>query len=270
MKYYAAVVNEQEIEACTVQPPYNILASFHYFKSKKDLVRACVQKGFDVFIDSGAFSAANSGKTIDINEYCRFILETKVSFYAGLDVIGDAKKTLDNQKYMVNEYGLDPIPTFHLGCNPEDLRALFDYDYIALGGLVFSSGIPRYCDEIWGMILREKPKLKVHGFGLTNIDLMERYPWASVDSSSFKGCKRFGRQQILWGESFDFKTFSEVEYLEQLEKMGHKGAKDLENKIKWFLYDYYSVQSYKVYGEHLKTMNKIKNFDYLTQQQKMF
>ena len=36
MKYYSAVVNEDEIAATTIMPPYNILASYHYFKNKID------------------------------------------------------------------------------------------------------------------------------------------------------------------------------------------------------------------------------------------
>lgn len=268
MKYFAAVVNENEIGACTVQPPYCILASYHYFKKKQELIKECVAKGYDVFIDSGAFSAENSGKVINIDDYCAFIKDTNVSTYAGLDVIGNAKQTLENTVYMMEKYKLNPIPTFHFGGDPDDLRKLFKFPYIALGGLVFSSGILKYCDEIWGIILRECPGLRVHGFGMTNIELMERYPWYSVDSSSFKGCKRYGRQQILWNE-FDFKTFSEAEYLAHLESQGHFEASKMENKQKWFLYDYYSVQSYKLYGAHLKEVNKIKKFDYLTAQQKM-
>lgn len=288
MKYYAAVVNEDEIKASVLMPPYSILASYHYFKKKRELIKDCVTKGYDVFIDSGAFSAANSGKEIDINDYCHFIRDTQVVTYAGLDVIGDAKKTRENTEYMIEEFGLNPIPTFHLGSDPSDLKKLFDYEYIALGGLVFAAGAERYCDEIWSIILRDRPNMRVHGFGMTNVDLMSRYPWYSVDSSSFKGCKRFGRQQILWN-GFEFKTFSEEEYIQLLFKMGYTFLTDEQldaielsdgkehrklvetnnNRKKWLLYDFYSVQSYKLYGAHLKAVNKIKDFSYLTAQQKL-
>lgn len=271
MKYYAAIVNEDEIRACTLIPPFNMLASYHYFKNKKELIKELIQKGYDIFIDSGAFSAENSGKTIEINDYCNFLKETGAKMYAALDVIGNAKQTLANTEYMVKEHGLDPLPTFHLGGNTKDLEKLFNYNYICLGGLVFASGAMRYCDEVWSIILKNRPDMRVHGFGLTNADLMARYPWTSVDSSSFKGCKRFGRQQILWN-GFDFKTFSEEEYIDFLVSQGYR-REDLEgkenNKKRWFLYDFYSVQSYKQYGEHLKAVNKIKDFSYLTAQQKL-
>jgi hypothetical protein len=281
MQYFAAVVNEDEIKAACLVPPFQILASYHYFKNKTELIKECMRKHYDVLIDSGAFSAANSNKEINIDEYCEFIKETGVYKYAGLDVIGDAKATRDNTEYMIKKHGLKPIPTFHMGSRIEDLDALLSYPYIALGGLVFSSGIESHCDEVWAYILRKAPRIKVHGFGLTTIDLMARYPWYSVDSSSFKSCKRFGRQNILWN-GFNWKTFEEEEFCDFLRAAGYNvppitkkdGTNNEEvtanNKARWFLYDFFGAQSYKLYGAHLKELNKIKKFDYLTAQQSLF
>lgn len=287
MKYYAAVVNEDEIKASCFQPPNCILASYHYFKTKHELIKSCLEKNYDVFIDSGAFSAASSNKEIDIKDYCQFIKDTGVVTYAGLDVIGDAAKTRENNEYMVKEHGLNPIPTFHMGSNIEDLEkiAAGQYSYIALGGLVFSSNVLNHCDAVWHWILKNNPKLRVHGFGLTNIDLMKRYPWYSVDSSSFKSCKRFGRQGVIWN-NFEFETFEEDDYIKILRDLGHdipdvvkikkemseeaRKAITASNKKRWFLYDYYSVQSYKLYAAYLKELNKTRKFEFLTSKQTLF
>lgn len=287
MKYYAAVVNEQEIEASCLMPPQCILASYHYFQKKIDLIRSCLDKNFDVFIDSGAFSAESSGVEIVLHDYCSYIIESGVKTYAGLDVIGNAAQTRANMEVMIKEYDLNPIPTFHMGSNLEDLKHLVhgQYSYIALGGLVFSSNVINHCDRVWHYILSHNPKLRVHGFGLTNIELMKRYPWYSVDSSSFKSCKRYGRQSIIW-KDFDFETFDEMEYITILRSIGHnvpdpikmqKGMSKEEksviteaNRKRWFLYDFYSVQSYKLYGAYLKELNKTKKFDYLITQQTLF
>lgn len=279
MQYFAAVVNEDEIRAACSVPPYQILASYHYFKSKKDLIKQCLLNHFEVFIDSGAFSAANSNKEINIHDYCKFILETGATRYAGLDVIGDAKATRSNTEFMIKEYGLNPIPTFHMGSKLDDLEALMSYPYIALGGLVFSSNIQNHCDAVWRYILKNNPQLRVHGFGLTTLDLMKRYPWYSVDSSSFKSCKRFGRQNILWN-GFDWKLFDEEDYIKHLNSIGHnliedtslltKEERTIENKKRWFLYDFYGAQSFKLYGAHLKELNKIRDFDHLTAQTNLF
>jgi hypothetical protein len=278
MKYYAAIVSEEEGKAPTVQPPYCMLLSYHYFKKKAELVKSYIAKGYDIFIDSGAFSAETKGVPINIDEYCEFLINTGVGTYAGLDVIGNAKATMGNVRYMEERYKLTPIPTFHLGGDLEDLYKILQdkkpngtlprYDYIALGGLVFSSNIMRYCDEVWSIILKEAPGIRVHGFGMTNVELMERYPWYSVDSSSYKGGRRFGRIQILW-DGFNFKTFQEDEFVEHLRMLGVP-VDTMDNKTRWFLYDFYSVQSYKQYGSHLDDLNKIKDFSYLTAQLKMF
>jgi hypothetical protein len=289
MKYFAAVGSENEMQAVIVQPPVNMLCSYHYFKKHTQLIKSCVDKNFDIFIDSGAFSAMSLNKEINIDEYCKFIIDTGARTYAGLDVIGNAAQTRANNEYMIKQYGLKPIPTFHLGSNIDDLAALMDYSYIALGGLVFSSGVTDHCDKVWAYILKNNPRLKVHGFGLTNFDLMARYPWYSVDSSSYKGCRRFGRQTIMWN-NFDFKTFEELDYIKILRTLGHdvpdpvkytaeqkaamtaeeKAAAVAANTKRYFLYDYYSVQSYKLYGALLKEVNKIKKFDYLTAQGTLF
>ena len=282
MKYYSAVVNEDEIAATTLLPPYNILASYHYFKKKIEVIRKSVKSGHDVFIDSGAFSAENSGKAIDIDDYCLFLKECGATYYASLDVIGDAKATLENYNYMVEKYKLKPILAFHMGSSIQDLETVLklpQITYIALGGLVFSSGIVGHCDEVWSYILKNKPRVKVHGFGLTDLELMKRYPWFSVDSSSFKSCKRFGRQNIL-DNGFSFKTYSEKEYLAILNEMGYdfpedtsgfsKEEKTALNKKKWRAYDHHSSQSYKLYAAMLAEINKKKDFSYLTAQQKLF
>lgn len=271
MRYFSAVVSEQEVMSSTFYPPYQILCSYHYWKKKKlkNLLPKYIQQGFTVFVDSGAFSADKSGAEIDIDEYCKFIKEIGATYYASLDVLGDSKETMKNHNYMVEKWGLNPIPTFHMGSPLSDLQPVLDAsNYIALGGLVFSSGIMEHCDEVWQYILANKPKCKVHGFGLTNIELMDRYPWYSVDSSSFKSCKRFGRQNILWN-GFNFKTFSEKEYLEMLEKEGFD-VENMSNKEKWFVYDLRSSQAYKMYANHLGELNKKRGFPHLTAQTKLF
>jgi len=270
MKYYAAVGSEHDIQAATVMPPNNILCSYHYFKKKPDLIKECLAKHFDVFIDSGAFSANTKGVNINIDEYCMFLKDTGVTTYAGLDVIGDAKATKENIEYMIREFDLDPIPTFHLGSNIDDLKEMVDnYPYIALGGLVWTAGVRSHLNQVWHYIQTHNPKLRVHGFGTTNIELIREYPWYSVDSSSYKFCKRFGLQYLAW-DSLDLTSMREVEYLELLEKMGYKGVKDYEKKDKYFLYDFHSCQAYKNYVAMVTELNKHRKFDFLTAQQLLF
>ena len=52
-----------------------------------------------------------------------------------------------------------------------------------------------WLDRMWNDYLTDgsgNPRIKVHGFGITSIPLMERYPWYSCDSSSWIQATSFG------------------------------------------------------------------------------
>lgn len=180
--------------------PVDLLIS--YYGSKK------VEKPLfcnDLFLDSGAYSAFRKNEIIDPLPYVNFIKEYKDNLfvYAGIDVIGDPVKTWENQKLLESE-DLKPLPCFHFGEPFKWLhRYVAKYQYIALGGIVpiaqDKKQLFTYLDTCWEIIQKENPNLKVHGFGLTNENLMERYPWYSVDSSSAHVMARYGGIYTPWG-----------------------------------------------------------------------
>ena len=154
----------------------------------------------DIFLDSGAFSAFTQGVNIDIQEYIDFIKTHKehLTVYANLDVIGSPEGTWKNQRRM-EKAGLMPLPCFHYGEDPKWLKMYLSrgYEYIALGGMVPIStpDLKIWLDDIWKNYLTDAegmPIIKVHGFGLTSNSLMRRYPWWSVDSTSWVMTGRMG------------------------------------------------------------------------------
>jgi len=156
----------------------------------------------ELFLDSGAFSAWSQGKEIKIQEYIDFIKkhEDVIDVYANLDVIGDAKATWKNQQIM-EDAGLNPLPVFHAGENKRYFfRYLKNYNYICLGGMVGSTTkqLTFWLDSLFPTICNSEgiPKVKVHGFGLTSLPLMLRYPWYSVDSTSWVVTGRMGSVYI--------------------------------------------------------------------------
>ncbi len=169
----------------------DLLTSYAYISKtkKKQQFKELQKDGF--FLDSGAYTAWTKGKEINIQEYISFIKEHEhqIDVYANLDVIGDAKGTLKNQKIM-EKAGLNPLPCFHQGENYKYLeRYIEEYDYIALGGLTHGSGVTSsiltiFKDYICGEDLL--PKIKVHGFGVTSFDLLFNCPWYSVDSTTWR------------------------------------------------------------------------------------
>jgi len=154
----------------------------------------------DLFLDSGAYSAWSQDVEIGIQEYIDFIKEHEkvIEVYVNLDVIGDPAKTWKNQKIM-EKAGLSPLPTLHYGIPDKWIRRYLQvgYEYIALGGMVPISTamlIP-WLEEMFSNYLcgpDGMPIIKVHGFGMTSLPLMLRYPWYSVDSTSWVITGRMG------------------------------------------------------------------------------
>lgn len=176
----------------------NYLESYHYIGSGKyaDRIR---ETGAKVFLDSGAFSAFSLGVNVDLPAYVRWIQRNqdivrredgRTLMASVLDGIGDPLQTYRNQLEM-ESLGVRPLPCFHYG---EDERYLeyyiANYEYITIGGMVPISTpqLFHWLDRIWNKYLCDgsgRARIKVHGFGLTSVPLMQEYPWYSVDSSSW-------------------------------------------------------------------------------------
>jgi hypothetical protein len=132
------------------------------------------------------------GVDVDIAAYCDYIHQNSdiIDVASVLDGIGDPLKTWQNQQEM-ERLGVTPLPCFHYAEPVEYLQHYIEnYEYITLGGMVPISTpqLKFWLDDIWEKYLTDEQgnaKIKVHGFGLTTISLMERYPWYSVDSSSW-------------------------------------------------------------------------------------
>lgn len=173
------------------------LESYHYIH-RESAIKKIRQDGKTVFLDSGAFSAFTKGVQVDLPGYCEYIKKNAdiievvdgVLCASVLDGIGDPLLTYQNQMAM-EELGVKPLPCFHYG---EDERYLefyiANYDYVTIGGMVPISTpqLIHWLDRIWERHLTDgsgRPRVKVHGFGLTTISLMKRHPWFSVDSSTW-------------------------------------------------------------------------------------
>lgn len=166
---------------------FHAMDHFNYFKE------ANMNKPIKIFLDSGAYSAWTQNIKIDIKDYIEFIKKYKdhLEVYAVLDSIGDPKATFANQMLM-ERAGLTPLPCFHYGEDVKWLQKYLDrgHDYIALGGMVPipNKELYQWLDFLFTDLLTNAdgiPKVKVHGFGMTSFDLMLRYPWYSVDSTSW-------------------------------------------------------------------------------------
>lgn len=157
-------------------------------------------------LDSGAYSAWSRGAKIDLGEYIEFIRENAklLDTYVNLDVIPGkrgvrptlrevdwaAAASLENYQTM-RAAGLAPIPVFHFGEPFKWLERLLESgtDYISLGGTVGlrTSDKRGFLDRCFTALTNAQgePVVKVHGLGVSEGQFVTRYPWQSVDSTSW-------------------------------------------------------------------------------------
>ena len=162
-----------------------------------------------LFLDSGAFSVAHAGKTVDIDAYIEYINSNPdIPIFVELDVIPypvlnatTAKKCSEaswqNYLYM-KERVTSPchlLPLYHFGEPKEALTRILNTevdgklpDYIGIGGRhgVSTELQDRYFYEIFSIIQKsDNPNVKVHAFGMTVIKLLEKFPFYSADSTTW-------------------------------------------------------------------------------------
>jgi hypothetical protein len=169
-----------------------------------------------MFLDSGAFSIwkefDKSGRVLEgkalwdyVDAYANYIKQNikLIDVYVNVDIPFRPDVTLEVQNYMEKKHKLHPIPVYHPG---EPVQYLINYikkhDYIGMGGI----GAGNISKQAWMTSTGERafeiicdnpkkiPKVKVHGFAMTSPALMMRYPFYSVDSSSWM---QFGKYGLL-------------------------------------------------------------------------
>lgn len=114
-----------------------------------------------------------------------------------LDLIMNPKATYEVYQYM-RSCGVDPMPVVHFGTEFKWLHKYMDEtDYIGLGGLgqeVTKSAYVNYGDALFKEITDKdgRPRWKTHGFAMTTVELLVRYPWFSVDSTKWVKYSGYG------------------------------------------------------------------------------
>ncbi len=153
----------------------------------------------EIFLDSGAWSAHTQNTTIDIDTYIEYIRKNQhlLTTYANLDIVNDGEASYQNWLHM-RKAGLDPMPVYHAETDEKYLKHyLKESHYIAIGAIAAMTTSKRLenLDYIWfNYLVDDKlmPTHKFHGFGLTSLKILFRYPWYSVDSTSWVAFSRFG------------------------------------------------------------------------------
>lgn len=186
------------------------------------------KKAIDLMMDSGAFSAWNRGKSIELKEYISYLKDLGELFhsYVVLDVLPSgpeqtrtekdieacAAKSYKNQQIM-KDAGLRPMPVFHQGERWHWLEKMLEEGepFIGLSTrkdlLVYETLQMRWLDDCFSVICDSKgaPYTKVHGFGTTKVPYLQRYPFYSVDSTRWALASGYGKIMV---PNYDKKTGS--------------------------------------------------------------
>ena len=175
-----------------------------------------------LLIDSGAHSAHTKGITLDLEEYIGFVNENidKFTLYVQVDKIPGvyrmpktAKDWLEapqlsweNYLYM-REKSKDPsklVPVFHQGEDLKWLRNMLDYTFSDGSHIPYIGLSPRgdvslkakydYSAECFATIQNSSnPNVKTHAFGATSLEMLERLPYTSADSTTWVLVSAFGQ-----------------------------------------------------------------------------
>lgn len=165
----------------------SLLISFVYLDSF--LVKRSEYQITEWVLDSGAFSAHNSGVEIRLEEYietCKHLMEKddQLAEIFSLDVIGDWKASQKNTEAMWDA-GVPAIPCYHIG---EPDHVLIDmakrYPKIALGGVAMLRG-KKKLNWASQCFARVYPK-KIHGFGFASRSALMGLPFHSTDATSWE------------------------------------------------------------------------------------
>lgn len=203
---------------------HNRLVSFHYPRDFHNWIKMTGGKKGEVILDSGAFSAWNKGKIVNLDEYITYIKEAQESslkhnktlHVVNLDVIpGEAGKTkslnkiigskddLIANKRVINEAakqgyknlkklkrnGINPIHVFHQGEDFKWLDRMVELvDYI---GVSPANDMPQESKKTWMQsvfeyMYKRNINVKTHGFAVMVPELLKTLPWTSCDAISWR------------------------------------------------------------------------------------
>lgn len=204
-RFYFATGTSEELLKTTFGPwdwskqPINCLVTFPFIKTwdkaQNELgVQWPVKK---TILDSGAFSAWNSGKVIDFDALCQEASNPRWNEAVALDVIGNPEQSLINALEM-KKRGLKVMPVFHFG-EPWEILQAYKEEFGRVG-LSCRFGEPIKMSERWldQCFARAYPA-QFHSFGWVQERALMMFPFATADTASWHTGIRFGKGQAYPG-----------------------------------------------------------------------
>jgi hypothetical protein len=187
---------------------FNRLESFIYIS---EFEKTIVSKYKNFLLDSGAFTYLNKAKGQKVNweqyviNYGNFVKQYDIKLFFELDIdpIVGLKEVERLRDLLEKIAERKCIPVWHKSRGLEYWKQMCkDYDYIAIGGIV-TQEIKRSEYDVFLPLLKiaRENNTKVHGLGFTNLKGMTKYPFYSVDSTSWLSGNKFGAVYLFDGKT---------------------------------------------------------------------
>jgi hypothetical protein len=163
--------------------PLSVLVSYYYLASADRSVMNLIRPE-RLLLDSGAFSAFQKGKAIDIDALIEEVANPRWSEAVGLDVIGDPIGSRANLDYMRAKGGTKAMPVFHIG-EPFELLDYYCEHWPKVGlSCRFGESVPQSIAFYATCFARRWPH-KFHSFGWVSESVLMKFPFHSADSSTW-------------------------------------------------------------------------------------
>lgn len=210
--YFAGADNKAHAKMLAHVGAKNILVSYHTLLTQGTdldyIVAPFHAVGIEpsLFLDSGGFVARLKNKPIDVRKYALYAHQhrSKLTVAANLDT-NSIDESQRNFGLLAGTLRPKPVLQVYHPTEFSDpsLRGMLkdfcdEHDYIAIGGVagarLKADEVERYLDYVFSVT---QDRTKVHGFGITKMSLLKKYPFYSVDSTTWINGG-------MYGEVFEF------------------------------------------------------------------
>lgn len=228
----------------------NYLLSYYYLSklSKKENISSFLEKlsGKNIIIDSGAHTFHNQKAQADykvyVENYINYLINNPYwSNYVELDIdnIIGLKNVEKIRKKLESEVTIPPIPVWHKERGWDYWEKMCEnYQYVGFSG--FTAGNQKESEVSEKMIpkflqVAKDNKAKVHGFGLTRCNLLKKYHFDSVDSSSWTYASKMNEKFVFNGRKIQYLG----KFIKKPENPHHYGL------VQWMKYAIYIEKWWK-------------------------
>jgi len=197
MELFVAGLSNEENRKNMVNPLSKRISILESFCSMEDWEIPYIQNHWNFLLDSGAFTFLNSKKQNKINwdeyveKYAEFINKYDIKLFFELDIdyligLKEVERLREKLHKLTNKQS---ISVWHKSRGKDYyIRMVQEFDYVAIGGLAIGGiHFQKQIEPVFPWFIKNahKNNCKIHALGYTSVSGLYKYPFDSVDSTSW-------------------------------------------------------------------------------------